>query len=247
MEHKYIADHNVVARYVTGDLSPSESTVFEQHFVNCAQCLAEIEETEAFWDGLRGVVASDAAKSRWFGGALQPSTYLPWVAAAVFVICAIWLAVDLHRTRESAHEWKARYDQEQVTRESLEAQLTSTKRKSEMPASALIFPLLMSRSASASEIPNEVVLPTAPQWMILTVDRAGLPHMRSYHAHVEDAAGRVTWDGDLLQKVSSDTLGIGLQSELLREGTYALVIEGVLKSGESAPAGRYVFRVVKGK
>jgi anti-sigma factor RsiW len=57
MDHSYIAEHNIAARYVLGALSPAESAQFEEHFVDCPQCQAEIEDTRNFREGLKALTS----------------------------------------------------------------------------------------------------------------------------------------------------------------------------------------------
>jgi hypothetical protein len=61
MDHDYINERGVVSLYVAGKLSPEELARFEDHFVDCRQCLEQIEVTGELRQGLRQVAKEDAA------------------------------------------------------------------------------------------------------------------------------------------------------------------------------------------
>jgi|SRR5580658_2688098 hypothetical protein len=61
MDHDYINERGVVSLYVAGKLSPEELARFEDHFVDCRQCLEQIEVTGELREGLRQVAKEDAA------------------------------------------------------------------------------------------------------------------------------------------------------------------------------------------
>jgi len=62
MDHSYIAEHNIIARYGMGKLSSEECVSFEEHFVDCPQCQEQLETTQDFKQALKTVAAEDAAK-----------------------------------------------------------------------------------------------------------------------------------------------------------------------------------------
>jgi hypothetical protein len=69
MEHSYIEDHNIAERYLSGKLSPEERMRFEEHFVDCTQCLDRLEPIDDHRDGLKPTAAEEAFRrapvSRW--------------------------------------------------------------------------------------------------------------------------------------------------------------------------------------
>lgn len=50
MDHQYIEEKNVAGRYLRRQLTPEERASFEQHFVDCAECLDRIALAEIFRD-----------------------------------------------------------------------------------------------------------------------------------------------------------------------------------------------------
>ena len=68
-DHDYIESNQIIDRYILGRLDESEREVFESHFLNCRQCLDELELTEALGRDLKKTVAREAA-SHILGNAL---------------------------------------------------------------------------------------------------------------------------------------------------------------------------------
>jgi hypothetical protein len=64
MEHSYIEEHNIADRYLSGKLSPEEQMRFEEHFVDCTQCLDRLEPTDDLRAGLKTIAAEEALRAR---------------------------------------------------------------------------------------------------------------------------------------------------------------------------------------
>ena len=108
MDHRFIEEHDIVARYGTGKLSPAECVRFEEHFVDCPECQQQIVATEDFRRGLSTVVAEDAAPAR----STHPSAWLSarrWQpvlvgAAACALVLALPLVILLREVRSTQRE-----------------------------------------------------------------------------------------------------------------------------------------------
>lgn len=61
MDHKYIDEFDMVERYLARKLTAEDTAEFEEHFVDCVECIGRLETTRTFIDGLRIVATSDAA------------------------------------------------------------------------------------------------------------------------------------------------------------------------------------------
>ena len=62
MDHQYIEEHNITDRYLLGRLRAEERSRFEEHFVDCQECLERLETTEDFRGALKTVAAEDATR-----------------------------------------------------------------------------------------------------------------------------------------------------------------------------------------
>ena len=130
MDHDYINEHGVVALYVAGRLSPEERAGFEEHFVDCRQCLEQIEVTGELRDGLRQVAKEDAARAgvAQLGGAPQVAPAL-WAGpgsrsqrgllayamvvvvglGAIFFVDARYRRSEVAEARRTSEYWQRRY------------------------------------------------------------------------------------------------------------------------------------------
>jgi predicted HAD superfamily Cof-like phosphohydrolase len=144
MDHDYINEHGVVALYVAGRLSPEERAGFEEHFVDCRQCLEQIEVTGELRDGLRQVAKEDAARAGvaplgdapqvapalWVGpGSRNPRGLLAYAMVvvvglgAIFFVDARYRRSEVAEARRTSEDWQRRYAEEQQAREELQDQL----------------------------------------------------------------------------------------------------------------------------
>jgi hypothetical protein len=64
MEHSYIEETNIADRYLSGKLSPEERMRFEEHFIDCTQCLDRLEPIDDLRTGLKTIAAEEALQAR---------------------------------------------------------------------------------------------------------------------------------------------------------------------------------------
>jgi hypothetical protein len=126
MEHSYIEKHDIVGRYLSGRLSGEELIRFEEHFLNCQQCVGQVETTEDIRCGLRTAAAEEA----WLSKVHSHAGFLAWIvrlrrarratflAIAVLLIAPIaWLAWmwnsarrELIEARQASLAWQRSYE-----------------------------------------------------------------------------------------------------------------------------------------
>lgn len=128
MDHKYIAELDLVERYLMGRLAAEETAEFEAHFVDCLECVGHLKTTKALIEGLR-IVGSEQipeprgsepkglfwwarpAISRW---ALAAGALLLVALAGVLVVAnQNWrLRGEADQARSASAEWERRFDGE---------------------------------------------------------------------------------------------------------------------------------------
>jgi len=147
-DHDYINEHGLVSLYVAGKLSPEERAGFEEHFVDCQQCLEQIEVTAELREGLRQVAKEDAgrpgvaradiagqgvapqlAPALWAGagswnqrGLLAYAMVVVVGLAAVFFVDARYRRSEVAEARRASDDWQRRYAEERQARENLQRQ-----------------------------------------------------------------------------------------------------------------------------
>lgn len=68
MDHKYIDQLDLVERYLMGRLPAEETAQFEEHFVDCLQCVDRLKTTKALIDGFRLVASAEVPETPGYGG-----------------------------------------------------------------------------------------------------------------------------------------------------------------------------------
>jgi len=151
MDHDYINEHGVVSLYVTGKLPPEERMSFEEHFVDCQQCLEQIQLTDDLRSSLKQVAKEDVARAGvpqlgfarnlarapWAGLSIwrQPRSlaYATLIVVlgltAAFFTDARYRRSELVEARRVADDWQRRYDNERQARETLQTQIEQSSAK----------------------------------------------------------------------------------------------------------------------
>src|SRR5579872_1932171 len=101
MDHRYIEDHNIIARYEMSRLSEAECALFEEHFVDCPECQQQLEAAGGFRQALQTAASKDASTSMRAGlavvpGGLSSKTISGWrilAAVAAVLVVALGLTV----------------------------------------------------------------------------------------------------------------------------------------------------------
>src|SRR4051794_24739995 len=130
MDHEQIDQLGLIDRYVMGKLLADESASFEEHFVDCPQCIAQLQTTKEFLQDFRRLTAAQAAHSEprqkaagrplilrallrrpvalAAGGLL-----IAVIASAVFVIYYTrGMRAAVNQTQRLAEQWESRYEDE---------------------------------------------------------------------------------------------------------------------------------------
>jgi len=95
MNHDYIKEFNLIDQYVLGKLATDEAEEFEDHFIDCPECVEQLNITRSFIQDLKGLAVQEtllsenrrAPMTRWWHLQLVPLR--PW---AVIVCCCVLVA-----------------------------------------------------------------------------------------------------------------------------------------------------------
>lgn len=268
MDHAYIEEHNIVARYEMRKLPAAECVGFEEHFVDCPECLKQLSIAQDFRRSLRMATAEDmnleprrsalltnSRAWRWSLLGAAASIALLAVPSTLLVLQTRHLNSELSRANNASEAWRHRYEREQQTKAELQKQLTTDgmttqnssgadETKPKLPVLASIFPLNTVRSGdlSDSEPANLVVISGDPHWVVLLLDLDG-QRFENYRVALTQPSGQELWKTSHLKPTPSNTLGITLPSRFFHQGDYLLTLEGLTRHGAYSVAGRYSFRV----
>lgn len=130
MKHEQIDQLGLVDRYLMGNLSSEEVAVFEEHFVDCSQCIARLRTTKNFLQDLRLVAAQQGvlieprpARSA-FRHSLKSLFLRPtaWAAVCLLIAAVTGSVFVIHNTRRLrddieqakslSEQWQRRYEEE---------------------------------------------------------------------------------------------------------------------------------------
>ncbi|HXU39760.1 MAG TPA: hypothetical protein VN937_25635 [Blastocatellia bacterium] len=129
MDHKYIDEFDIVDRYLARRLAEGETAEFEEHFVDCLECIGRLEATKAFVDGLRRVASGRAAAgtdrsneilederstvSRKAFAAAAGALSVVIIAVAVFAFAQVRrYRSEADQARNASTDWERRYEEE---------------------------------------------------------------------------------------------------------------------------------------
>jgi hypothetical protein len=125
MEHRYIEEYNIIDRYLLRKLSDEDLVRFEEHFLDCRQCLEQMEMTERLRAWLRKATAEEVLRSqadiqgRPFTRVARRTRVrqIAYLSGIVLLILlpVLWLALkwkgarhDLAHANETISEWQHR-------------------------------------------------------------------------------------------------------------------------------------------
>lgn len=144
MDHNFIAQFNIVDRYLMNKLSEEECSRFEEHFFDCEECALQLEVARHFISDMREMAGMEEEQGtnppqvkRFLG--FNGISQLPRsvVIAACLIIALVgtllgyWihlLQTRLDQTTDISQEWKSRYEAKDELAVSLEEQLKEADR-----------------------------------------------------------------------------------------------------------------------
>jgi hypothetical protein len=231
MDHSLIERTDMIDRYVRGTMPPAERSEFEEHYLDCEDCLEQLELARSFREGIK-VCAAQASK----GAATQPRSHsfdwFSWrlattAAMAVLLISAI-PSVVLYRSLESTR-----------------TELDHETRKADQLVNAPLLPpavytLSPTRGAQAT---RAIRIPESPRWILLALE-LDTSQYHDYRAVLRDGAGQTAWTSGDLKADGPDAIGVALPSRILQPGEYTLVLEGHAADGGYVSAASFPLRAV---
>jgi hypothetical protein len=271
MDHAYIGEHNIVARYEMGKLSEAECVEFEEHFADCPECQNEIAVAQKFRQGLKTVAARMAARSPFAkpsrsttGMALAPrGRWVLVTAACLALACAavlVWrrnmilVRFQLNQARVQEESWRIRSAEQSERITQMEQRLRNTQGEARpsspnsenaLPVLASVFALNTTRgpNISGAEPRDRIVISRAPQWIVLSTDQADDGEYRDYRVTLTDSARRMVLRQGRLKPGSTGTLSLSVLSSVLHQDDYQLAVEGRSAQGTYILIRQYHFRL----
>lgn len=148
MNHLQIEEADMIDRYLLGRLPSEEQSRFEEHFVDCQECLDRLETSASFRRGVKNAFAEDAVRTgvyvqagvlgwlmrrnRWQQTALLLIAVFLLIGPAVFfMVKTRRVQEELSQAKRDSLEWQRRYEEQQRAANEFEKQLHQAKQNSE--------------------------------------------------------------------------------------------------------------------
>jgi hypothetical protein len=130
MTHNYAEQFDLVDRYLSGRLTTDESARFEEHFVDCPECIDRLKTTGDFLQGLRLVTTQDSLQPHgnrakgefWSSLRLLPRAPLIMTASlllmaaivgAIFIVNEMLrLQSEVDQAKNASAQWERLYEEE---------------------------------------------------------------------------------------------------------------------------------------
>lgn len=228
MTHQEIDAGNYVDSYLRGELDEKTRAAFEEHYFECEQCLAALQEAER----LRDAVAVGVSRG-WFR---EPGRVVRWAwlsVAAVMLLSAglVWAVLYRIPQLQSALADARRQPSPAATVASVEAPASPAV------APELNLPWLALRAERAAGDAPTVMLPRAREKFVLTLDAPIGANAASFQFSPADGGAAFTVPG--LVANASGAFVVSLPTARFPTGAYRLRV--------TDPAGRalgeFLFRV----
>jgi hypothetical protein len=225
MQHSEIERDSLIDRYVRNTLRGAERESFEEHFLDCPQCLEQLEIASSLRQGIRESAVEAVAPAvvsrprRWY--------VLGWVqaaAAACLVLTMTTSIVFFEETRRARSELAI-------------AQVDLVKAQA-LASSPDVYVLGLSRGGSESK---QIPLPRAPRWMVFSIEM-DTTQFASYRAILSDSNGKEIWQQAGIQPASPDAIGVTVPSNRLAPGSYSLIIQPSAQAGAQSTLSRFSLR-----
>ena len=215
MSHERIQSEGWVELYVRRRLAPADNAAFEDHFFQCDQCFAEVEEMERFVSGVReagrrGLLDGEPAQARW----LMPAFAF---AMSAVVLLGVGLAY-MVLVRLPAGEMR------------LQAALAASARSQSQPANAgpqaNIPVVILSADRAPGDAPDRLAIDpqgSDPQtrMALLWIDIPPQPAGAKFQVTIASSGGSAkTIRG--LERNENGALAAGVPIDDLAPGTYVV-------------------------
>ena len=226
MDHVTIEEHGVVERYLLGQLAPEEAEGFEEHYLDCPECLEKLELSRRLRDGLKEVAAEEGSELArtaivaWLlrrGRALQAG--LTVALLAVVILPWAFLAPEVSRL---SHE--------------LDQALAPQVRTP-------VYSLSPERSGAGEEPSTRITLGPAPEWVVLALRLPPSQSPATCRVHLRQTEGESLWRSGIIEPDISGRVTFSVHSSWLEAAGYVVELDAPTSEGEYRRLTRFAFQI----
>lgn len=144
MDHDYIEQFDIVDRYVMRRLAAEEKEQFEEHFIDCPQCIDSMETARGLTQGFRLFTVQQAAQRQSDTVEKKEGFFLQWLSRKTWAVvaCSLLLGIILisilsilqvrHLRREAARSESAALDLQRRHEDDQQSALALVQSRQEM-------------------------------------------------------------------------------------------------------------------
>lgn len=237
MDHVTIEEENVAERYLMGQLTASEVTRFEEHYLDCPECLERLELSKRLCQGLKEIAAEEGTR-------LARTALLAWLArrgpalqavlglALLTVVIVPWALLAPEVSRLSGeHEWLAG--------ELAQALAPQTRTP--------VFSLSPERSGPTEEPSTRITLRSTPEWVVLALQLPPSQSSAKYRVRLLGARGEPLWQSGQIEGDAAGRVTLSVHSTWLEASSYLVELDALTPTGEPRPVARFAFGVRRGE
>ena len=232
MDHQEIDECQIPERYLQRKLAAEETERFEEHLLECPECLERLELAERFQVALRDVVAEDAAREATRAGLLAALARLGrwrglgFVIAAVLLLPSAFLVLRLDR---------------------LESERARLEQRLEQALAPRVDPPRMrlgSQRGSPGQDPatHRVTVTSQPEWIVLVLEADAVADADVCDVSL-DGPG-IAWRAEAAGRDPRGDVVLWLHSTTLAPGDHRAVISCASPAGADTRRTEFSFRVV---
>jgi hypothetical protein len=237
VDHLRIEEENVVERYLMGRLAASAAEEFEAHYVDCPQCLEQLELGRTLYLGLQEAAAEEGART------LALHVVLAWLArqgrplraalaaALLAVVLLPWVVLAPSVVRGRGQ------------RDRLAGELAQAREALVPQGGTPVVALSPERAGPGEEPSTRITLGAEPEWVVLALEPPPEPSWTRYRVRLLAPGGKLLWQSRPLVPDAAGRVTVGVHSTWLAGPAYVLALDGLNEKKEFRPAARYAFRV----
>jgi hypothetical protein len=251
MDHEYVERHDVVERYLRHRLEDDEAHAFEDHFVDCADCLNLLETDDRLREDLRRYPLATPS-ARWFG-----PPFIRVVAAAAVVVLAVASSVAYFNTRRTLMALQDRtvvlerqYDAARVQVDQLERARSPAPSATPLDTNVArveVFELEATRGADVAPAPTLVRIAPSTTMVVFALEAGSTGGYSSFNISVVDRNGTIVFRRSDLHAASETAVAIAVPRTSLTEGRHSIELEAVANGRPPFPLARYSIDVSSGR
>lgn len=221
MTHDAALRDMMTERYVLGELDPEARDAYEAHLFECEVCAEDLRMTQMFVDGVRleGRAIDAGRAEQPDGRGWVQRVFSPWLLGPALAACLLLLAF----------QWF-------VMRPRMERAVA------EAQTPAFLNSLVLAGGSARGTKAIEVTAPKDGSFL-LEVDVPTESRFQSYQCSLYSPSGEKYWTGDLSAAQADNTVSLRVPVARTATGVNALVVEGMLGSGEGVVLARHPFEL----